>query len=92
MFDHAALVAFAAVAFAAVAFAAHLAVAWLARRRADPAADGRPDRLGDDRLRCPHCEAVNDPAYRFCRRCVETLQTEAPTVPTQAASGGWLFR
>ena len=87
MFDHATL-----VAFAAVAFAVHLAVAWLARRRADPAAGGRPERLDDGRLRCPRCEAVNDPAYRFCSRCVETLQTEAPTVSTRAASGGWLFR
>lgn len=87
MFDHATL-----VAFAAVVLAFHLAVVWLARRRADPATDERPDRLEDGRLRCPHCEAVNEPAYQFCRRCVGKLQAEAPTVPIEPASGGSMLR
>ena len=87
MFDHATL-----VAFAAVVFAFHAAVVWLARRRAGPAGDERPDRLGDGRLRCPHCEAVNEPEFQFCRECVTKLQERAPTAPAQPASGGSLFR
>lgn len=87
MFDYTTL-----VAFAAVVFAFHLTVAWLARRRADPAADERADRLKDGRLQCPRCEAVNEPAYQFCRRCVRKLQVEAPTVPIEPASGRSPFR
>ena len=87
MFDHATLLA----AFA-VLFAVHLAVAWLARRRAAPAVDERPDRLGDGRLRCPECGTANDPDSQFCRECVAKLRNRAPTAPVQPTSGGSLFR
>ena len=79
------------VALVAGLFAVHLAVAWLVRR-ADGRGDERPVRLEDGRLRCPHCEAVNEPAYQFCRECVGKLQDGAPTVPVQPASGGSLLR
>lgn len=87
MFDHATL-----VAFAAVVFAFHAAVLWLARRRAAPAADERPDRLEGGRLQCPDCGAVNEPEFQFCRECVTKLRERAPTVPIQPSSGGSLFR
>lgn len=87
MFDHATL-----VAFAAVVFAFHAAVLWLARLRARPAGDERPDRLEDGRLRCPDCGAVNEPEFQFCRECVGELQDRAPMVAVQPAGGGSLFR
>lgn len=37
-------------------------------------------------LRCPSCGASNDPAFRFCRRCVSDL-SESST-PYGAAAGG----
>lgn len=33
----------------------------------------RPSRTEDGRVRCPHCGAVTDPAYRYCRACVEPV-------------------
>jgi hypothetical protein len=87
VFDHATL-----VAFAAVVFAFHAAVPWLARCRAGPAGDERPDRLEDGRLRCPGCGAVNESAFQFYRECVGELQDSAPTVPPRPSSGGSLFR
>lgn len=80
-----------AALFAAL-FAFHLAAAWLVRHRAAPTTQERPEHLDDGRLRCPNCEAVNEPDYQFCRECVTKLREQAPTTPLQPTGGGSLFR
>jgi hypothetical protein len=43
-------------------------------RRTDAVEQDRPQRTdGPDPAVCPACGAPNDPAYRFCRRCVSDL-------------------
>ena len=71
----------------AVLLAFNVAVVWLARRGAGRAAEERPERLEDGRLRCPNCETVNEPDYRFCRECVSKLRERAPTAPLRPAGG-----
>lgn len=79
-------------ALLAVLFAFHFAAVWLAQRGAGRTGEERPDRLEDGRLRCPNCEAVNEPEYRFCRECVSELRERASTAPVRPAGGGPLFR
>lgn len=87
MFDHPHV-----TALVVVLIAFNLAAVWLAHRGAGRRDDESLDRLDDGRLRCPHCKAVNEPEYRFCRECVEKLQDRAPTVPGKPAGGGSVFR
>lgn len=39
----------------------------------DSAAAGDRSRAGGRGVICPHCETENDPGYRYCGSCVNTL-------------------
>lgn len=48
---------------------------------AEPATthEREPRAEGPDRTVCPACGAPNDPAYRFCRRCISDLSAGKTT-------------
>lgn len=57
-----------------------------------PSSDLHASVDGDDAVRCPACEVINDASFRFCRNCVHELDADRRQLsPSHQPSGRGLL-
>lgn len=57
-----------------------------------PSSDLHASIDGDDAVRCPACEVINDASFRFCRNCVHELESDRRQLsPSHQPSGRGLL-